>query len=952
MTAPVPANEREEIRAIQLGARLAVAIALLIALFGFDVGSTSAQSTFHLSSQLGAIAGTVESDPPASSQAAAAISPLGIDPPSRAVPSGPDAEALAALYNAADGDNWFDNANWLSERPIGTWHGVTADGNGRVIALELSDNNLEGPLPTELQELIFLQTLNLEGNLLSGPIPVEIGALRRLRYLNLGENLLEGPIPKGALSFPALETLILHENQLSGPIPTEIGRLSRLSYLNFYFNEFSGHIPAELGELRNMGFLSLSWNQLSGPIPESIGNLQRLGILYLDVNQLSGPIPESIGNLQRLGILYLGSNQLSGPIPESIGNLVRLRTLQLDRNSLTGPIPTELGSLTALDRLSLYDNRLTGPIPGRLGALTRLEWLYLRGNQLTGCIPAGWDNIQGNDLAALQLGRCPFGLPDLVVDPGALDPPFQSDHRDYLLRVGIDERSVTLRPHAGSATVVVLDTQRQVISDADDGRPGFQIVLDQQETTVTIQVASADGADEISYKLRIRRGFPGAITVADNEYVQAPGNETLKHNIPDLEVVMGDQTLKADFLSHYRRTGELERWGYPTSEVLVLEPNSLTQFYQRGVVDFHNVGAGWVVERRLAWDYVGGGLGGSNDLGVEEGITNPHPGTPSGPWGHRVSNFAIDGTDVGFADFYERLGGVAAFGLAKTDARVDRNQEGTLRIPRATLGFIRQYFQSAVLEYHPSDGAAPVKLTLLGDTLRSLLVESWEQEPAFAAAEPLVAKREFAAAVIAVAADEPTELLEPPDSLIQLRIAFEALRNAGSAQYELRGRWFGNACGNSFYTWAEYRFGELRDYSSQLAYFENRRNRYWFANGAHWVESDGTWNQATPLNVIVESGWLHGWTDPIPRFEHVLDFANPGSFEIVESNGATTFKTMEVPILGEWFVREFEVTVDNDTNTITGFGWTQRRASDLCFKRVDARNGRYGVEFSVPDSIG
>ena len=237
--------------------------------------------------------------------------------------------------------------------------------------------------------------------------------------------------------------------------------------------------------------------------------------------------------------------------------------------------------------------------------------------------------------------------------------------------------------------------------DSDIARPGLQVALGQLETTVVIQVTSADGAEAATYNLSIRRGFPARLDIIANDYVQAPGNEDLKHNIPDLEVLMGDQRLDADFLAHYRRTGGLERWGYPTSEVLVLEPGTLTQFYQRGVVDFHDVGAGWVVERRLAWDYVGGGLGGSRDLGVEEGITNPHPGAPSGPWGHKVSDFAIDGTQIGFADYYERLGGVEAFGFAKTDARVDRNADGTLQIPGATQGFIRQYFQSAVLEFHP-----------------------------------------------------------------------------------------------------------------------------------------------------------------------------------------------------------------------------------------------------------
>ena len=124
------------------------------------------------------------------------------------------------------------------------------------------------------------------------------------------------------------------------------------------------------------------------------------------------------------------------------------------------------------------------------------------------------------------------------------------------------------------------------------------------------------------------------LKVLDNRFERAPGNLDLQHNIPDLEVTLPNgEVVTADFLGHFLETGEITRWGYPTSEVLILEDGTLTQFYQRGVVDFHNLGSGWVVERRLAWDYVGGDAGGSTDQGVEPGVTNPTPGHPPGSLG-------------------------------------------------------------------------------------------------------------------------------------------------------------------------------------------------------------------------------------------------------------------------------------------------------------------------------
>lgn len=213
---------------------------------------------------------------------------------------------------------------------------------------------------------------------------------------------------------------------------------------------------------------------------------------------------------------------------------------------------------------------------------------------------------------------------------------------------------------------------------------------------------------------------------------------TLKHNIPNLQVTRNGVSHSINFLDHYNATGGLTRWGYPTSEVIEEEIGNLAQYYQRGVVDWHwraDLGR-YVMERRLAWDYFGGGLGGSVDQGVEPGILNPHPGDLVGPWGHKVSDFSIDGRYTGFKSFYESLGGVDAFGYPKTDARADLRAAGTLRI--GTPGFIRQYFQAAVFEHHLGD-PEPVKLRLLGDDLRNLNYpnSSWRTYAAFRSAAAL-----------------------------------------------------------------------------------------------------------------------------------------------------------------------------------------------------------------------
>ncbi len=112
---------------------------------------------------------------------------------------------LMALYEATDGDNWKDNTNWLSDKPVGEWHGVTTDEFSNLIELDLDDNNLSGRIPPELGDLSLLRSLNLFGNRLSGKIPPELGKLSKLQSLSLGGNRLGGCIPEGLSHVPRID---------------------------------------------------------------------------------------------------------------------------------------------------------------------------------------------------------------------------------------------------------------------------------------------------------------------------------------------------------------------------------------------------------------------------------------------------------------------------------------------------------------------------------------------------------------------------------------------------------------------------------------------------------------------------------------------------------------------------------------------------------------------------
>ncbi len=333
----------------------------------------------------------------------------------RTVPEA-DREALVALYNATDGDNWTDKTNWLTDNDLSTWFGVTVS-NGRVTSLDLRENNLTGEIPPQLGSLTSLDSLRLDHNALSGPIPPELGNLTKMKRLILFSNQLSGTVPPELAKLSNLERLILFSNQLSGTVPPELAKLSNLKWLYLSTNQLSGSIPVELGNLSNLERLILSANQLSGEIPVELGNLSNLKWLYLSTNQLSGSIPVELGNLENLERLHLSSNQLSGTVPPELANLSNLKWLILSANQLSGEIPVELGNLSNLTHLYLYGNGLSGSIPVELGNLENLERLHLSSNQLSGTVPlelANLSNLKWLILSANQLsGSIPVELGNL-----------------------------------------------------------------------------------------------------------------------------------------------------------------------------------------------------------------------------------------------------------------------------------------------------------------------------------------------------------------------------------------------------------------------------------------------------------------------------------------------------------------------------------------------------------
>ena len=303
-------------------------------------------------------------------------------------------DILKAIYEATNGPKWLNNDNWLTDAPLGEWHGVDTDSDGQVVRLSLQNN--------------FLQ----------GQIPPEIGGLSSLEYLRLGGSYaLTGPLPEELFDLPNLKTLNLRRFNLGGAVPTGIARLAQLKQLYLGGAGLGGPVPAEIAQLTNLEHLELGNNDLVGSIPPEFGGLAKLLSLDVRDTELSGEIPAQLGNLTNLRRLHLNGNRLEGSIPGELGKLTDLYLLSLHSNDLEGAIPAEFGGMTGLEELSVAQNPgLSGPLPQTLVALRFMDIIRAGGTGL--CAPVDEDFLDWlSGLEFHRVARCDPGPAAYLTQP-------------------------------------------------------------------------------------------------------------------------------------------------------------------------------------------------------------------------------------------------------------------------------------------------------------------------------------------------------------------------------------------------------------------------------------------------------------------------------------------------------------------------------------------------------
>ena len=224
-------------------------------------------------------------------------------------------QVLTDFFHAADGDHWHRNDFWATPTDVCDWYGVGCI-HGRVVLLNLQNNNVAGQLDQNLFSLPMLQVLWLGVN------PLEIS------FANIGraENLLE-------LRIQATEIKSLQH----------LGNATSLTVLDAHSNSLRGPFPQEVLGLPNLRLLDMRNNQITGAVP-SLETMVHLRILRLHNNQLSGPLP-SFSSSAVLSDIDLSENRLDGTVPaDFLSRLPPKAVVRVDvsgNDQIAKPIPTE-----------------------------------------------------------------------------------------------------------------------------------------------------------------------------------------------------------------------------------------------------------------------------------------------------------------------------------------------------------------------------------------------------------------------------------------------------------------------------------------------------------------------------------------------------------------------------------------------------------------------------------
>lgn len=273
-------------------------------------------------------------------------------------------ELLIEFYKATGGDNWINNENWCSDKPIEEWYGIGLRGKN-VGIINLDNNNLTGT--ADLRKFKDLMSVSCTGNSLTS---INVSGLEILEFLYCNNNKLTSLNVSGAKQ---LEIIHCQYNQLTNIQLTDLPELFQFVCYNNKISQLN------VAELTNLASLSCGYNQLTSIDISQLKDLQGLDCIGNQLTSLN------ISNLSKFRSLRCISNNISNL---NLTNLPNLEHIECDNNLLTN---IDLSHFTELKIVDCNSNQLTNL---NVANLNKLEELDCHNNQLTNLSTSGLTNLK------------------------------------------------------------------------------------------------------------------------------------------------------------------------------------------------------------------------------------------------------------------------------------------------------------------------------------------------------------------------------------------------------------------------------------------------------------------------------------------------------------------------------------------------------------------------------
>ncbi|KAG6602019.1 Receptor protein kinase TMK1, partial [Cucurbita argyrosperma subsp. sororia] len=273
-----------------------------------------------------------------------------------------DVSVMLALKK---GLNPPESLGWSDPNPC-KWSFVLCSDDNRVTRIQIGRQNLQGTLPSNLQNLSALERLELQWNKISGPLP-SLSGLTSLQVLLLSGNQFTSIPADFFAGMSSLQAVEIDDNPFSAwEIPASLRNASTLQNFSANSANVSGQIPAFLcgDDIPGLTNLHLAFNNLEGGLPSSCSGSQLVSLWVngqKSVNKLSGNV-DVLQNMTSLSEIWLHSNSFSGRLPD-FSRLKDLQVLSLRDNKFTGLVPSSLMNSESLKVVNLTNNLLQGPVP-------------------------------------------------------------------------------------------------------------------------------------------------------------------------------------------------------------------------------------------------------------------------------------------------------------------------------------------------------------------------------------------------------------------------------------------------------------------------------------------------------------------------------------------------------------------------------------------------------------